>query len=86
MAQEEAAVKVFTSTSCGFCKMVKAYLSDKGVSFTEVNIEQDPQAAADLVKQTGQVGVPVTVFNDKDVVVGFDRIQIDNFLKEHNLN
>ena len=82
---EASIVKVFTSTSCGFCKMVKAYLSDKGVAFTEINIEQDAQAATDLVQQTGQAGVPVTIFKDKDIVVGFDRRQLDNFLGEHNL-
>ena len=85
MAKAAVEVKVFTSSSCGFCHMVKSYLSSKSVSFTEVNIETEPQAAAQLVERTGQAAVPVTLFNDQDMVVGFDRAQIDNLLATHKL-
>lgn len=85
MAETDHKVTVFTSEGCGFCKMVKAYLDSKQIPFNEIDVGKDPEAAAQLVQRTGQAGVPVTVFYDTDMVVGFDRGQIDSFIKIHKL-
>lgn len=78
-------VKVFSADWCGFCKMTKAYLESKGVEYVEVNIEQEPDAAAWLQQQTGRTGIPVTLFGGKDFVIGFDREQIDGYLRQYKL-
>lgn len=82
---DKAQVKLFSADWCGYCKMAKAYLSEKGIDFEEVNVDQDPAAAAWIVEKTGQRGVPVLLFADKDVVLGFNRPQIDLLIREHNL-
>ncbi|MEM6997353.1 MAG: glutaredoxin family protein [Patescibacteria group bacterium] len=82
---ENIQVKVFSAQWCGFCKMVKAYLSDKGVEFTVVDIDEEPDAAMWLREKTGQAGVPVTMFGGKDLVIGFDRQGIDGYLREYKL-
>jgi glutaredoxin len=38
---------------------VKRYFREKGVLFTEINVERDPEAARGLVRKTGQGGLPV---------------------------
>lgn len=81
----EPQVKVFTTTWCGFCKMAKSYLESKKVAYTEVNIEEEPDAAMWL-EQQGLRGVPVILFGGKDVVHGFDRPQIDLLIREHKLS
>ena len=65
--------------------MVKAYLASKNVEFTEVNIEEQPEQAGYIREKTGQAGIPVTIFDDKDIVIGFDRAQIDGLLREYKL-
>jgi len=56
---------MYTTAWCGHCQRLKAQLAREGVSFREVNIEQDP-SAADLVAQVngGNQTVPTLVFAD----------------------
>ncbi len=42
-----------------------------GVQYREVDVTRDPVAAAEMVRKSGQQGVPVTIVDDQ-VVVGFD--------------
>ena len=72
-------VIVFTTPSCSFCNMTKKYFRDKGIKFKEVDVSRDAAAARDMVKRSGQMGVPVVDISGK-IVVGFDRPKIDKFL------
>ncbi|MFB0534769.1 MAG: Uxx-star family glutaredoxin-like (seleno)protein [Anaerolineae bacterium] len=72
---------VYTTPTCGFCQQVKAYLNQRGVPFTEYDVSQDPQAATEMVRLSGQQGVPVVVI-DGQVVVGFNRPLIDQLLAQ----
>ena len=80
-----AVVKVFSADWCGFCRMVKAYLTSKEVEFEVVDIDKDPAKADELREMTGQAGIPVTLFGDKEFVIGFDRGRIDEMLREYDL-
>lgn len=72
-------VAVYTTPTCGFCHQVKGYLGQRGVPFTEYDVSRDPQAATEMVRLSGQRGVPVVVI-DGQVVVGFNRPLIDQLL------
>jgi len=72
-------VVVYTTPTCGYCHQVKQYLSQRGLTFTERDVAADPQAAAEMVRLSGQRGVPVIVM-DSQVVVGFDRPRLDQLL------
>jgi len=52
--------------------MAKSFFKDKNVNYKEVNVEADPAAAQDMIKKSGQMGVPV-IDIDGQIVVGFDR-------------
>jgi glutaredoxin 3 len=69
-------VTVYSTTWCGYCKMVKAYLKSKDIAFTEVDIEEEPSMAEKMVALTNQMGVPVTTIDDT-FIVGYDRAKID---------
>jgi glutaredoxin 3 len=58
---------------------VKKYFRERGVSFKEINVERNPSAARDLVKKTGQGGVPVIKIGNA-WIVGFDKERIDKEL------
>ena len=74
-------VVVYTTPTCGFCHQVRAYLHQRGVPFTEHDVSRDRQAAAEMVRLSGQRGVPV-VLVDGQVVVGFNRPLIDQLLAQ----
>ena len=57
---------------------MKEFLSQRGIEFTERDVAQDESALADL-EQLGVFTTPVTVIAG-EVVVGFDRLQLERLL------
>ncbi len=72
-------VLVFTTPTCPWCTRVKRYLRQRDVRFREVDVSRDAAAARDLVRRTGQTGVPVVEIDGRPVV-GFDKHRIDKLL------
>jgi glutaredoxin 3 len=72
-------VLLFSTSTCSWCRRAKRYFKDRGVPFKEINIERDPDAARDIVRKTGQAGVPVIKIGSK-WIVGFDRERIEKEL------
>ena len=72
-------VIVFSTPTCSFCNMAKKYFREKGVRFRDVDVSRDPTAARDMVRRSGQQGVPVIDIGGK-IVVGFDRVKINKYL------
>ncbi len=72
-------VIVFSTPTCSFCNMAKKYFREKGIKFKDVDVSRDPVAARDMVRRSGQQGVPVIDIGGK-IVVGFDRPRIDKYL------
>jgi len=58
---------------------VKRYLHDKGVRYKDVDVSRDTVAARDMMRRSGQMGVPVVDIGGK-IVIGFDRLKIDRYL------
>mgnify|MGYP005854096287 FL=1 len=72
-------VTLYSTHTCGYCRQAKEYLSRRGVPFREVNVAADHTALAEMVRLSGQRGVPVIVI-DGQVVVGFDRPRLEQLL------
>jgi len=79
-----ASVTVYSTTWCGFCHQAKKYFDSIGVKYSDVDVEADPKAAEEMVKKTGQMGVPVIEIGDT-TIVGFDRPKVDQALKTADL-
>lgn len=77
-------VTVYSTSWCGFCHQAKKYFDSIGVKYTDINVEEDHQAAEDMVKKSGQMGVPVIEIG-KELVVGFDKPKIDKILESAGL-
>ncbi len=60
--------------------MAKEYLRSKGFDFEEVDVSSNEEAAREMIKKSGQMGVPVIEI-DGEIVVGFDKERIDEILK-----
>ena len=69
-------VTIYSTPTCPYCHQAKQYLNSRQVPFTDRNVASDPQAAEEMVRHSGQRGVPVLVIGDT-VIIGFDRPKID---------
>lgn len=78
------AVTVYSTTWCGFCHQAKKYFDSIGVKYDDINVEADQKGAEEMVKKSGQMGVPVIEIG-KDIIVGFNKPKIDEALKSEGL-
>ena len=78
-------VKVFTTPSCPYCNVVKAYLYSLKVDFKEIDLSQDRAAGQWLSERLGNFGIPVTFFGDEIFVLGWQRAEIDDHLRRLKL-
>lgn len=77
-------VLVFTTSTCPWCKRTKDYLADKSLSFREINVERDEEAAAEMFEKTGQSAVPVIKIGET-WIVGFHPPTIERELTRAGL-
>ena len=60
---------------------MKEFLSSKGITYQDHDINTDSSAAQEVVRLTGQNGVPVTVI-DGQTVVGFDQTRLEQLIAQ----
>jgi glutaredoxin-like YruB-family protein len=75
-----AEVKIYSTPTCPYCIRVKEYLKQKNINFQNIDVSGDKASLEEMVKLTGQMGVPVVVI-DAEIVIGFDKTKIDSLLK-----
>ena len=69
-------VKIYTTSTCHWCKVAKEYFEDNEIEYEEYNVEFDYEKAAEMVQKSGQRGVPVIDINGT-IIIGFDKKTID---------
>lgn len=78
-------IKIYTTVTCPYCKMLKDYLTEKGIAFDSVLVDQDEKEREQMMAESGGfLGVPFTVITrddgTKDTVLGFDKNKINSVL------
>lgn len=78
---------VYSTTTCPYCKMLKDYLNEKKLPFTEKLVDVDEAAKDEMMASSGGfLGVPfVTITQDngnKETVLGFDKGKLDKILAQ----
>ncbi|MBN1411954.1 MAG: glutathione S-transferase N-terminal domain-containing protein [Spirochaetales bacterium] len=74
-------VYIYSTTTCPYCDKVKQYLKEKGVPFTDYNVGENREKAEEMVRKSGQMGVPVVDINGK-IIIGFNKPEIDKALQK----
>ncbi|AHC13583.1 glutaredoxin family protein [Salinispira pacifica] len=74
------AVSIYTTPSCSFCVKAKQWMRENRITFKEHDVSRDQRKADEMVRKSGQMGVPVLDVHGK-VIVGFDRDKIERALK-----
>lgn len=64
-------VSVFSTASCPWCHKTKEWLTAHKIPFKDVRVDEDAQAAEEMVKKSGQRGVPV-IDIDGQIIIGFN--------------
>jgi glutaredoxin-like YruB-family protein len=72
-------VTVYSTPSCSWCNALKSYLKMHRIRYTEIDVSRDQHIADELVKRSGQMGVPQTDING-EIVVGFNKTRINELL------
>lgn len=72
-------IKVYSTPSCPYCKLAKDYLNEKGLAFVEINVADDAEMAKEVVKLSGQMGVPV-IDIDGQIIVGWNKSALEEVL------
>ena len=72
-------VRVYSTPACPYCITLKMFLKEHNIEFEDIDVSKDEKAVEEMVKKSGQMGVPVIEINGT-IVVGFDREQISKLL------
>jgi len=74
-------VIVYSTTTCPFCVMVKDWLKEKNVEYSDFNVGLDQEKAKEMMEKSGQMGVPV-IDIEGEIIIGFDKPKLEAALKK----
>jgi glutaredoxin-like YruB-family protein len=74
-------VTVYSTPTCPWCDRAKTYLKENKVPFVEKDVSMDRAAAMEMIRRSGQQGVPVITTNS-EVIVGFDQARLAKIVKD----
>lgn len=73
-------VSIYTTETCGYCKMAKEFFQKNNVAFSEFDVGKDLAKRQEMIEKSGQMGVPVITVGD-DMVVGFNKPRLEQLLE-----
>ena len=65
-------VTIYSTPTCAYCKMAKEFFKENKIEFKEINVAEDSMAAQEMIRKSGQSGVPVIEANG-NIIIGFDK-------------
>ena len=71
---------IYGTDSCPWCHKARDFMKEHKVKFIDKNVGEDQKAAQEMIKKSGQQGVPVIDVGG-EIIVGFDEEKIRNLLK-----
>jgi len=80
MTEKKNKITIYSTPTCPYCVMAKDYLKKKGIKYTDINVAEDKEKAQEMIKKSGQMGVPVLDVNGT-IIIGFDEGAIEEALK-----
>ena len=72
-------VTIYSTPSCPYCKQAKAYLTERGVPFNDIDVAADVVQAQEMIQKSGQMGVPVIDIEGR-IIIGFNKDQLNKEL------
>ena len=72
-------ITIYSTPACVYCHAAKEFFKENNLNYEEINVAADAEKRAEMIKRSGQMGVPVITI-DNDVIVGFNRPKIQDLL------
>jgi len=72
-------ITIYTTPSCAYCKMTKAFFKENNISYEEKDVSVDAEARDKMIQKSNQMGVPVTDV-DGNIIVGFDKNKLSQLI------
>lgn len=72
-------VTIYTTPSCVYCKMTKAFFKENNIVYEEKDVSADAAARDVMIAKSNQMGVPV-IDIDGQILVGFDKVGLSRLL------
>jgi glutaredoxin-like YruB-family protein len=72
-------VTVYSTQYCVYCKLAKEYFTKNNIAFQEFDVGTDLAKREEMVKKSGQMGVPV-IDIDGEIIVGFNKPKVAGLL------
>ena len=73
-------VVIFSTEFCSWCRKTKEFFKEHKIKYKEYDVGKDAKKAEEMIKKSGQQGVPVIDIDGK-IVVGFDESRLRELLK-----
>ena len=73
-------VEIYSTETCHFCQLAKAFFKENDIPYTEYNVGADTERREEMMNLTGQMGVPVIIIDGKDAVIGFNKEKLSSLL------
>jgi len=74
-----AKITVYSTPTCPYCIMLKDFLNENKIKFTDIDVSDDHDKALEMVEKSGQMGVPVIDIDGK-IIIGFEKEAIKKAL------
>ncbi len=78
-------ITVYSTPTCPYCKLVKEFLKEQTLAFTDVDVSSDSEAAKHMVKLSGQMGVPVIDVGGQ-IIVGWNKNALEEVIRTQQAN
>ncbi len=75
----QKSVKIYTTPTCPYCIRAKEFLKESNIEFENIDVSTNPGKTQEMLKKTGQMGVPVLDIAG-EIIVGFDKEAIKKAL------
>ncbi len=80
-------VTIYSTPTCHFCQAAKEFFKENNVAYTNYDVSTDAAKRDEMIKKSGQMGVPVIFVDDPsnpsgqaEMIIGFDETKLKSLL------
>ncbi len=77
-------ITVYSTPSCPYCVKIKEWLDSEDLDYAEHNVAEDQEKAREMIRKTGQRGVPQTLVEkdgEEKAIIGFQPQKIKELVE-----
>ncbi len=80
---DQKEVIIYSTPSCHYCQMAKAFFQNNAVAYKDYNVAEDAEKRQEMIELTGQMGVPVIKIGN-EILVGFSEGKVREMIESND--